>query len=139
MATENKVKTVEQVNHLINNLTPNEDLRQELWICYLENGGVDTLASHLQKIQLEYSDEHNIKYFLQSLISAPPSDIFFLTLDRFSEFERSIIFFLMLDFDVERISAIKGISEVRIRQSIANIRYNTVWEEQYGIKNKINR
>ena len=45
----------------------------------------------------------------------------------------------MLGLEVDKISVIKGISEVRIRQSIATIRYNSVWEDIYGTKEKPNR
>lgn len=44
----------------------------------------------------------------------------------------------MLGLDVSQISEQKGISEVRIRQSIATIRYNKAWSI-YGIKEESNR
>ena len=44
----------------------------------------------------------------------------------------------MLDLNASSISAAKGISEVRIKQSISTIRYNNVWSK-YGFKEKFDR
>lgn len=56
----------------------------------------------------------------------------------FTDYERTIICLLMLGLDVSQISEQKGISEVRIRQSIATIRYNKAWSI-YGIKEEFDR
>lgn len=45
----------------------------------------------------------------------------------FSEFEKSIIVLLVIGLDVQTISAYKHISEIRIRQAISAIRYNSKW------------
>lgn len=133
------MESTNQVNCLINSLTNDEDLRQELWIHYLSGNTVTSFSNHLEKLKFEYSEDLNLKKQIWLLIKNPPSDKFLSLLDNFTEFERSVICLLILGLDVNKISAAKGISEVRIRQSIATIRYNSCWEEIYGIKEKSNR
>lgn len=128
-----------EVNSLINCLTNNEDERQDLWVHYLSGHPVDSLSVHLKQVQLEYSDDKELRKAIWSLIQDPISEELsnFLALN-FTDYERSIICFLMLGLNVEKISGVKGISQVRIRQSIATIRYNKAWSK-YGTENKIDR
>lgn len=69
----------------------------------------------------------------------PPSNKLSKTLEHFSDFERRIIFMLMLGFGANKISQLLGIGEVRIRQAISTIRYNAIWKETYGAEEKLNR
>ena len=123
------MKTREQVSNLINCLTNNEDKRQELWVHYLEGNSIDTLSSHLRHINIEYSNDRVVQQSLWHYMQNPPSPEFFSFLKGFTEFEQSLMIMLTLGLDVEKISAYKGISEARIRQAIACIRYNTSWYE----------
>lgn len=123
-----------QVSNLINCLTNDEDLRQELWVYYLNGNPIESFPDYLNKLQLQYADDFKLKKAIHQIIQNPLSDNVLEFLDNFTDFERSIICLSMLDLTIERISAIKGISEVRIRQTIANIRYNSIWEKYYGIK-----
>jgi hypothetical protein len=133
------VESTNQVSCLINSLTNDEDLRQELWVHYLSGHSTNSFDIYLEKIKFEYCDDIELKEAIWALIKNPPSDALLGILDNFTDFERSIICLLMLGLDVDKISAAKGISEVRIRQSIATIRYNNVWKEKYGIKEKPDR
>ena len=130
------MKPLEQVSCLINSLTNDEDLRQELWVHYLNGNPPDSFSRQLEKIRIEYSDDLELKQSLWNILTNPPSEKFTKVLSHFTDFERSILCFLMLGLTIEAISSVKGICEVRIRQSIANIRYNGIWEKAYGIKEK---
>jgi hypothetical protein len=122
------------VGHLINHLTEDNDLRQDLWVHYLSGNPMDSLSTHLEDIVNEYSDEEQVKSTVWQLMNNPPSEDFITMLDSFTEFEKSIICSLMLGFTVEHISRRRGISEVRLRQTISSIRYNPLWEQYYGAK-----
>lgn len=128
------MKTQKVVGQWINCLTQDEDLRQDLWVHYLSGHTLESFPSRLEEIIAEYSDEHQVRQSIQDIITYPPSDEFIEFLNTFSEFERSIICHLMLGFDIEHISNARGISEVRIRQTIATIRYNPTWENYHGTK-----
>jgi hypothetical protein len=111
-----------------------------MWVCYLSGTPIESLESRLERIQVEYSDDIELRKSLWQLIKNPPSETLSLALEKnFTDFERSIICCLMLGLNASKISNIKGISEVRIRQSIATIRYNDCWEVIYGTKEKSDR
>lgn len=130
----------DQVSNLINCLTNDEDLRQDLWVCYLSGTPLESFESRLERIKVEYSDDIELRKSIWQLIKNPPSQALSETLEKnFTDYERSIICCLMLGLEVSKISNIKGISEVRIRQSIATIRYNSCWEVMYGTEEKSNR
>ena len=134
------MRPTDEVNSLINCLTNDEDLRQDLWVCYLSGTPVESFESRLKRIKVEYSDDLELRKSIWLLIENPPSEALSAVLqENFTDYERSIICCLMLGLEVDKISNIKGISEVRIRQSIATIRYNDCWEVMYGTKEKSNR
>ena len=130
----------DKVNSLINGLTNDEDMRQDLWVCYLSGTPTESFESRLERIKAEYSDDFHLRQAIWQLINNPISEELSIALQtHFTDYERSIICCLMLGLRVDQISQGKGISEVRIRQSIATIRYNAIWEVMYGIKEKSNR
>lgn len=133
-----KLKTVKVIGFWINRLTKNEDLRQDLWVHYLSGNTIDSLSSHLKDISTEYSDEQNTRDAIWQLINNSPSDRLIAFLNEFTDFEKSLICSLMLGSSIEQMASRCKISEVRIRQSISAIRYNPLWENYNGIKDKLN-
>lgn len=133
------MKTTAEVSHLINCLTNDDDLRQELWVYYLDGNPVESFNSHLEKMAATFEDDITVRRSLWKLLKDPPNEQFQNFLENFTDFERSIIIVLMLGLTIEKISSYKGISEVRIRQAIASIRYNKCWEVYYGIKEESDR
>lgn len=133
------MRPTDEVNSLINCLTSDEDIRQDLWVCYLSGTPVESFESRLKRIKVEYSDDIELQKSIWDLIENPPSEALSKIIEEnFTDYERSVICCLMLGLNASKISDIKGISEVRIRQSIATIRYNKIWEVHYGIKDKSN-
>jgi len=128
------VTPTETVSNLINCLTNNEDQRQDLWVHYLSGNPSTSLASYLNKINKEFSIDTEIQELLWQTFKAPLTDKFNELLTNFSEIEQSVLCLLVLGLSISKISSYKGISEVRIRQLIAVVRYNAIWEEIYGIK-----
>ena len=124
----------EPVNNLINCMTNDEDLRQELWVHYLSGNPVESFANYLEKIKSEYSDDIKLRVSIWSLIQNPPSTGMEIFLNNFTDYEKSILCLVMLGLSLEEISRIKGINQVRIRQTISTIRYNGVWSLYGGTK-----
>ncbi len=122
-----------QVSNLINCLTNDEDKRQELWMHYLSGNESSTLASHLSKLDQEYSLDSEIQSYLWDMFKNPPSERFQTLLSHFSEVEQSIVCLLALGLDAGQVSVYKGISIVRIRHVIDVIRYNSIWSELYDV------
>lgn len=129
----------ERVSNLINCLTNDEEQRQDLWVHYLSGNPTSSFASYLNDINTEYSMDNELQEALWQAFSDPMTDKFQQLLINFSDIEQSVICLLALGLTVSKISSYKGISEVRIRQLISVVRYNKVWEEIYGIKEKIDR
>ncbi len=134
------MRPLNEVSHLINCLSKDEDIRQDLWVSYLSGTPIESLDERLARITAEHSLETELQEAIWQLIENPPSEeLSTLIANNFTNYERSIIFCLMLGLTSSRISALKGISQVRIKQSIATIRYNKCWEEAYGTKEKSDR
>lgn len=140
MGLEITVISLEIVSKLINSLSNDEDIRQDLWVTYLNGVPMEQLNAHLAKLKAEYSEDRELQKSIWTLINNPPREELHNLIEmNFTEYERSIICCLMLGLSSDRISEIKGISQVRIRQTIATIRYNSVWEEFYGTKKESDR
>jgi len=134
------VEPTELVSSLINSLSNDADVRQDLWVCYLSGTPIESLESRLSRIKAEYSDDLELQKSIWALLRNPPSpELSALIEKNFTDYERMIICCLSLGLNAGKISKIKGISEVRVRQSIATIRYNECWEVMYGTKEKPDR
>jgi len=91
-----------------------------------------TFAQKLTSIRHEHDKQERFMHALSGFFIDPPSSKLIKLLDSFSDFERSIMFLLLLGFSVNDVSEYKGISCIRIKQSIASIKKHTVWKE-YGV------
>ena len=129
---------LDPVSSLINCLSDNEDIRQDLWVSYLSGTPLSSLNASLVRIKAEHNETVELQKAVWQLINEPPSEeLQILIANNFSDYERSIICCLMLGLDVSQISDIKGISQVRIKQSIATIRYNSIWST-HGTEKELN-
>ena len=117
----------------INNLTSNEDYRQDLWVYYLENNSTLSFDDFLEYLRLHSKEHKNSKQFLRDYIK-DGYDIHEFLLN-FTEFERSIIYLMVINFTVPEIAKYKGISKIRIMQTINVIRDNPAWEQ---LREKVN-
>lgn len=130
------METKETVCSLINCLTDNEDLRQELWVHYLSGNSIDSFSEHLEKLKSEQDDQVYISSTVWQLLKGQYADQFSCVVEALSDYERSILFLAVLGFSTATIAERKGISQVRIRQTLTSIRYNDVWCNIYGIKDE---
>ena len=131
---------LETISCLINSLSNDEDVRQDLWVSYLSGTAEESLEARLSRIQAEHAVEAQLQHAIWNLVKNPPSEqLSNLIQANFTDYERSIICCLMLGLNASKISGLKGISQVRVRQTIATIRYNKAWEQYYGVEEKLNR
>lgn len=128
----------ERVSNLINCLTNDEEQRQDLWVHYLSGNPTSSFTSYLNDINKEFAIDAELQRALWHASSDPGTDKFQELLANFSDIEQSVLCLLALGLNISKISSYKGISEVRIRQLISVVRYNGVWEQLYGIEEKIN-
>jgi hypothetical protein len=121
---------------VIDRLTNDEDVRQELWLHYVSKNSTNSLAKKLTDIHKESTLHEKLQQAIIHVHSNPLTDSTIVFLSNFSDFEQSIMFLLLMGFSIEEVSEYKGISSVRINQCISIIRSNSAWE-QYGFKEKL--
>lgn len=121
----------DKILQLINNLTNDDDLRQELWLHYLSGNHPSSFTSHLQKIKLESSQYQKLQETIWQFITNddPTAEQVVDIVNQLTDLERSIVALLMIGVSVEHISRYKAISPIRINQAISAIRNNTNWEK----------
>lgn len=115
----------------IEKLTDDEDKRQELWLHYVSGNCVNSLTEKLAKVEHENMLQEKFRNAVADMYRKPPTETTVKFLGNFTDFERSIIFLLLLGFSVHEVAEYKGISYTRIKQSIVAISKHSAWEE-YG-------
>lgn len=123
------MKTSTLIAERINRLTSDEDLRQELWVYYLEGNSPDTFVQHLEYLKSKASQQEQVDRFANDLIQQPFSRRLSDILTHFTQVERSVIFMLLLGYNAEDMSNVNSMSKARTRQMIQNIKSNTHWNE----------
>ena len=123
------MKASTSVAERINYLTSDEDLRQELWVYYLEGNSPDTFEQYLAQLKRRFSEQEAIDQVSQDIIQQPFSRKLSDVLDHFTSVERSVVFMLLLGYTADDISGINNMCRVRARQMIQNIKSNTNWNE----------
>ena len=121
------MRALTSVTKKINLLTNDEDLRQELWLYYLEGNPFDTLSEHFNVLKRRIPEQKSIDRIAYDLIKSPLSDNTAKTLQYLTELEKSIILMLLLDRDLSDISKEKNISEIKVQQMVNNIKRNSNW------------
>lgn len=120
------MKTVEnQINHL----TTDNDERQELWICYLENSDISALSQYLEQIRKQYSEERLLQITVWKRLENLSDFNLQWLFDNFTDLEQSVIQLLILGVSLQQIGSIKSIGLARLRHIISIIRQNKAWEE----------
>jgi hypothetical protein len=126
---------------VINNLTSDEDLQQELWVYYLSGNSQDSLPTHLEDLIKRAKEPEELKQVVYHLMIAPANQHLSDLIASFSPLEQSVICLLVIGYDIASIAHYKGITEVRIRHLISVIKANSKWDDfqkvHYGIKETI--
>lgn len=115
------------IQRKIDNLSNDEDCRQDLWIRYLEDPSLE-LSDTLTNIQDTRHIDDLIVQNLITNITVSPTNETMLLLDSFTELERSVVILLILGLTKEQISRYKMIEMLRLQQMINNISAHPAWE-----------
>lgn len=111
----------------IESLTSNEDFRQDLWVAYLS--GQQHLPTILQKIQEEHIKIEEFQIRLHRCVVEELSITISQLLENFSGMEKSILYLLIMGYDVNDIGDQYGTSPVRIQQAIRTIQKHSIWNK----------
>lgn len=116
---------------IINRLTSNEDIRQELWVRYLEGASICSLPSIYKDIDRNI---HALEALDQTYQEQSSKPYWPKLLKLFSEHELQVILLLTAGHDIISIARYKGIAEVKLRQMISVIRSHEIWKEIWPSK-----
>ena len=111
----------------INQLTSDEDKRQDLWVAYLSGAPQDLLPT----FQANQDIENSFPQAIHQLILNPPPQYF---IDYLTETECVIVCLLMLGCDLSMISRYNGINEVRVRQIVVALKDSKAREKLWPSK-----
>lgn len=127
-----------QLVSLINSLTVNEDERQDLWVAYLSGTPTNYLSCELERIRLD--DIEELKPSINQLLTQSIPPHLLTTLNQFSDFEKRVIYHLLLGLSVDSIARYNKLSSIRVEQTISTIRKSSLWDEYLdGTKKEIYR
>jgi hypothetical protein len=98
----------------------------------LEGNSLHSLTERLEEIKSSKKLYARTQKGLQDFFNHKDSVKFSKFLTNFSDFEHSIMFLMVIGYNVNDISRYKDISVVRILQTIATIKENPVWKTLRG-------
>ena len=93
-----------QIYQVINNLSTDEDVRQELWVHYLTVQSTSNLSQHLEKIKLEHNVDRQVQDLLFNISKSTSNEKLSEIMSKFSDFESQLVILMMLGLSLEEIS-----------------------------------
>ncbi len=111
---------------LINSLTEDEDLRQDLWVAHLSGAPISQLFNTAVDARIfNIYTKIEQPQIIQQLFSSPLPDQF---LNNFSDIQRSIMCLLTIGYNIGEVCVHLGMNEVSIRRIIREISQNKAWD-----------
>src|SRR5271157_1228134 len=96
MLKDMEKERLSQESSLIQDLTNDEDQRQDLWVYYLSGNSSSSFASHLQKIQSQNIEYYELQTLIWNFVNDAAYPRIMELIGDFSEFERSLIIMLVM-------------------------------------------
>lgn len=123
---------------VINKLTNDEDIRQELWVEYLTTGSL-SFTENLEKHKFNTEQNYELAALIMQLMvsKSPEAQAIQDTFDSLTDLERSIVACLLIHLDIEQISGYKELAPIRVMQVIATIRNNSNWKEVWRLREQL--
>lgn len=117
------------IKQLINSLTEDEDLRQELWVHFLSGHPSPSFIYQLEVLMIYRRVVEDFQYKMAVFLRRPLSSRVEKALLILAPTERRIIYLLMCGLSPEDIAKYKGISVVKVYQAITSIRSSPAWRD----------
>jgi hypothetical protein len=120
-------KKHKKIERLINSLTHNEDIKQDLWVEYLAGADMKTI--------LFKAHQHGIKYknwlqsnssFICDLLYNPPEEDF---IQNFNDQERELMCLFALGYNVGEVCVHLGTTRVQVEHLLSSIRGKNTWSK----------
>lgn len=107
--------TTQQIQVLIESLTDNEDYQQELWVAYLSG---EHLSDSLSKIHQKHQNIEKFQFRLHAFLNQSTLPSMGQILDLFTYYEKSILYLLILGYNIEEISSLYSVGSAQVEQAI---------------------
>lgn len=116
---------LQKIQSLIDSLTTDEDMRQELWLLFLSGHSPASLPESIHRIAWEQRIAEQISIVAFQIMNYNHT----LTgiLNFLSPLERSIVILMAAGVSMDMISQYKGISHIRLRQLLFSIQKAPSW------------
>jgi predicted HAD superfamily phosphohydrolase len=123
-----------EIKNKIDTTTDDLDIRQSIWIEYLEtdNQDIDFIC---KKLILQKKATEEIEEKIKKIANSEKSDSFIELLESFTEFEQSVLSLLFVGVSINSVAKYKMIKPMRIVQVIHCISSSSVWREYFAEKN----
>ena len=117
-----------RVEKLINSLTHDEDIRQDLWVDYLTGTDMYTLVFKAFQHKIKYNSQSENCPFIRDLLYNPPKEEF---IEKFTENERELMCLFALGYNIGEVCVHLGITLVGVEHLLSSIRSKEAWD-RYG-------
>lgn len=121
--------TLEQttIRQLINSLTEDEDLRQELWIHFLSGHASSSFIYKLEILKIYQRVADDFQYNLATFFTHPLSSTVEDVIAVLAPAERRIVYLLVCGCSPQDIAKYNNICSLKVYQAIASIQMSQVW------------
>ena len=120
---------LQATKQLIENLTDDEDFRQELWVHFLSGHGHPSFLAKLENIHLQNIIFLEYQRVIAYSVRFPLSGELEESLRKFAPVESSILILVALGFSIDQIAKYKDICPIRLNQLVFSIRGSNLWEK----------
>ncbi|NBU97151.1 MAG: hypothetical protein EBS19_02870 [Spirochaetia bacterium] len=123
-----------EIKNKIDTTTDDLDIRQSIWIEYLEtdNQDIDFIC---KKLILQKKATEEIEEKIKKIANSEKSDNLIELLESFTEFEQSVLSLLFVGISINSVAKYKMIKPMRIVQIINCISSSSAWREYFAEKN----
>jgi DNA-binding NarL/FixJ family response regulator len=119
-------KNKKRVEKLINSLTHNEDIRQDLWVDYLTGTDMSALVFKAFQHKIKYHSQSENCPFIRDLLYNPPKEEF---IEKFTENERELMCLFALGYNIGEVCVHLGITQVGVEHLLSSIRSKEAWDD----------
>lgn len=114
-----------KTSKLINSLTLNEDLRQDLWVAYLSGTPANQLPQKaIESLITSDIQSQDFAAYELSLLELPQE-----LLNSLTDEEKLVMFLLYLGYNIGEVSVLLGESRVVVLELISSVKQNEAWEK----------
>lgn len=119
-----KMDSEKKIYQLIQDITNDEDHRQELYLYYLSTNSEESIDIRLSQIEKRHNIEDKIQIDDKTLMNIANMDYI---VDNFSDIENMVLCMIMLGMSVDDMALYMSVNINKINSIILSIKNNDIW------------